>query len=212
MPLDHTDVLDKTLVLSLNASWMPIGVLSVRKAIVALCSEASGEKAAMALDIEMAVDENGNEVLVYANPVDWATWLTLPVRPHDLYVQAARQQVRVPTVIVSVHFNKVPLRRPRWSTGNVHARDGYVCAYTGEKLTRSTATVDHIVPRSRGGRDDWLNTTSCHRRINTLKADRTPEEAGLKLLRKPTAPPSLPVSATITEPRHSTWLPFLPNA
>lgn len=199
-----SDLLNQNLVLSLNKSWQAIGVRSVRDAVVFLCSESHGEPPGFALDIEV---ENGE--LVFANPVVWSDWVNLPIRVGDLYINTAHSQVRCPTIVIARHFDKLPFRRPRWSNSAVHERDKMICGYTGEKLTRATATVDHILPRSRGGKDEWGNTITCRRDINTLKSDKTPEEAGLKLLRKPVAPPSLPVSASITEIRHPHWAFFL---
>lgn len=196
--------------LQLNRSWVVIGTRSIRDAITCLCSESKGETPALALDIEMATDESGNRVMVRCEPVNWETWITLPVREEDLYIcVSGGRKIRAPLIIVARHYDRVPLRRPRLSVGNIHARDGYSCAYTGKKLSRADATVDHIQPRSRGGKDTWENLTTCDRRINTMKADRTPEEAGLRLLRQPKAPPSMPVSVSITEIKHPSWEPFL---
>lgn len=201
----HTmpSVLDQP-VLMLNSLWQPCMERTVRESVVFLASESGGEPPGFALDIEMQDGE-----LIYANPVEWSEWVLLRVRPQDSAIRTAHGAIRAPTVIVAKRFSKMPMRRIRWSTGNVHKRDGFICSYTGEKLTKSTMTVDHILPRSRGGTDSWLNTTSCHKKINGMKGDRTPEEAGLTLLRKPTVPAPLPASVTIREARHETWKPFL---
>ena len=70
---------------------------------------------------------------------------------------------------------------PAWSRGGVMLRDGRRCAYCGGHAT----TVDHVLPRSRGGRDAWENLVACCVRCNNSKGDRTPEEAGFKLARRP---------------------------
>lgn len=213
---DHLNVLDKTIVLKLNRSWSPIDQMSVRQAVVFLNSESGGERPGYALDLTTAVDENGEHQIVEARPVTWEEWVKLPVREGDLWIGVGRSadnpkgRIRVPLVVICANFDRVPQRTTRWSTGNVHRRDGYVCAYTGEKLSHATATIDHIRPRSRGGRDTWENTVSCHRRVNTFKADRTPEEAGLVLRRKPTAPSAVPPIVHLREdPKHPVWKPFL---
>lgn len=203
------DILDKSIVLSLNRHWSPIGVVSVRQAITSLCSESDGSKAALALDIEMGVDENGRLVLVYANPTKWDDWLALPIRENDLYIQAAKQRVRAPTVIVSARYDKVLMKRPRLSPGTIWERDGGVCQYTGRKVTRSSGNIDHVIPRDRGGRDEWTNLVLASKDVNSAKGNRLNHEVGLKLIRQPKAPPALPVSATIKEAKHCTWTPFL---
>ena len=71
---------------------------------------------------------------------------------------------------------------------NIWKRDNYTCAYTGEKLTKETVSVDHIIPQSRGGKNTWENLITASKKINVFKDDRTPKEAGLKLLWKPEKP------------------------
>src|SRR4051812_31500071 len=73
---------------------------------------------------------------------------------------------------------------PAWSRAGPLARDRHRCAYCG----RRGDTVDHVVPRSRGGRDTWLNTVSACSRCNNRKRDRTPEEAGMAMLYAPRVP------------------------
>ena len=187
------NLLDKQICLKLNALWQPVGLVTIRSAVTFLCSESHGEKPGYVIDFETEVDENGEHVLTYANPVSFEEWLKLPVREQDLSINTSSGPIRLPLVVICARFSKVPKHTTRWSTGNVHLRDNYTCIYTGEKLTRSTASVDHIIPRSRGGRDEWTNTASCHKKINTIKADKTPEEAGLVPRWKPVAPKSTPI-------------------
>ncbi|MEV0606649.1 HNH endonuclease [Polymorphospora rubra] len=73
---------------------------------------------------------------------------------------------------------------PAWSRAGVLVRDGRCCAYCGGPAS----TVDHLLPRSRGGRDTWLNTVAACGPCNNRKADRTPGEAGMRLRRTPAAP------------------------
>lgn len=206
---NHVNVLDKQIVTKLNKRWCAVDFVTVREAVVFLASEADGAHPGFAMDYATATDENGEHTLVYANPVPWETWITLPVREGDLSINTGRGQIRAPLVVVCANYDKVPTKTTRWSTGNVHRRDGYVCAYTGRKLSHAEATVDHIIPRSRGGRDEWTNTVSCDRKVNTAKGSKTPEEAGLKLRVKPKAPPTMPVVITKGDARHASQTPFL---
>ena len=73
---------------------------------------------------------------------------------------------------------------PRWSRPGVLARDGRVCGYCGQEAS----TIDHIRPRSRGGRNTWVNTVAACGGCNQRKGDRTPTEAGMQLRIKPTSP------------------------
>jgi 5-methylcytosine-specific restriction endonuclease McrA len=73
-------------------------------------------------------------------------------------------------------------------------RDGGVCQYTGKKLSTSEGNIDHIVPKSRGGKTSWTNCVLSHRTVNAKKGNRTPEEAGLKLIKQPSVPKQLPIT------------------
>lgn len=129
--------------------------------------------------------------------MQWDEWITLPVREGDQAVRTARGAIRVPTVIVVVNFAKVPKKSPKLSAKNIRERDGNRCLYTGRVLHPNEGSLDHVVPRSRGGRDTWENLVWSAKEVNQHKADRLSHEAGLRLLSIPRAPKELPVSALI---------------
>lgn len=198
-------ILDKQIVLSLNRSWQPIGTMTVRKAIVAMAGGIDGQHPALGMDIELADDET----LQTATPVKWDDWLKLLVRDQDLSIMTPHGPIRAPTVIICHNYNKVPMKMPRLSPANIWHRDGGVCQYTGRKLTRAEGNLDHVIPRSLGGKDTWENLVLSHKEINSKKGNRTNKEAGLSLIRKPAAPPATPVSFSIREAKHRHWRPFL---
>jgi len=132
-----SDVLNKAVVLVLNRNWQAI---HVRTPADAFCQMATG--AATALEIE------GEE---YIRPVTWAEWITLPVREQDQAVRTARGAIRVPTVIVALNFARVPKKRPKLCAKNIRERDGNRCQYTGRELHPDEGSLDHVLPRSRGG-------------------------------------------------------------
>ena len=115
-------------------------------------------------------------------PVTWEEWITLPIREQDEAVHTVRGQIRVPTVIVAVNYAKVPKKRPKLCAKNIRERDGNRCQYTGRVLRPDEGSLDHVVPRSRGGKDAWENLVWSAKEVNQRKADRLPHEAGLKLL------------------------------
>ena len=108
-----------------------------------------------------------------------------------------RGAVRVPTVIVAANYSNIPLCRPRFGARGIWERDGGVCQYTGRRLDPGEGNIDHVVPRSRGGASSWENCVLSHREVNERKADRLPQEAGLRLQRKPVAPRALPATFLI---------------
>ena len=136
----------------------------------------------------------------YIRPVTWEEWITLPVRDQDEAVHTVRGQIRVPTVIVAVNYAKVPKKHPKLCARAIRERDRNRCQYTGRVLRPDEGSLDHVVPRSRGGRDSWENLVWASKEVNQRKADRLPHEAGLKLLSHPRAPKEMPVSALIRNP------------
>ena len=119
------------------------------------------------------------------------------VREGDHGLRTARGAIRVPIVIVAMNFAKVTKKRPKLSANNIRERDGNRCQYTGRLLHPTEGSLDHVVPRSRGGVDTWENLVWSAKEVNQRKADRLPHEAGLKLLSVPRAPKELPVTALI---------------
>ncbi|ATW47831.1 HNH endonuclease [Streptomyces xantholiticus] len=102
-----------------------------------------------------------------------------------LRVRAAAVDLPVPRVIRLCRYVRVPFRRQApWSRRGVLVRDQHRCAYCGRRAT----TVDHVVPKSHGGADSWLNTVASCAEDNHRKADRTPEQAGMPLLHEPFVP------------------------
>ncbi len=93
----------------------------------------------------------------------------------------------VPRAVRLIHYVVTRWRYgagPGWSRAGVLVRDGHRCAYCGA----SAATIDHVLPRSRGGRNTWVNTVAACGACNNRKRDRTPAEAGMTLRLKPSAP------------------------
>jgi 5-methylcytosine-specific restriction endonuclease McrA len=174
--MDH---LRKETVLILNRNWQAIHVKSPLEAMTMMYSDS-----ATALDIR------GEDYMV---PLKWQDWIKLPIENEkDDFIQTVRGNIKIPKVLVLCNYNQVPRKRPKFSPKAVWDRDQGTCQYTGRKLTPQEANIDHIIPRSRGGKTDWNNCVLTHKEINSKKADRTPEEAGLKLIRKPQDPKELP--------------------
>jgi 5-methylcytosine-specific restriction endonuclease McrA len=183
-----SDILNKNIVLVLNRNWQAI---NIRTPADAFCQMATNT--ATALDIELDDDASAEAL----RPVKWDEWITLPVRDGDNAVRTAHSVIRVPTVIVAVNFAKVPKKRPKLCARTIRERDGNRCQYTGRLLAPDEGNLDHVLPRSRGGRDTWENLVWAAKEVNQRKADRLPHEAGLKLLTVPRAPKELPVTAMI---------------
>src|SRR5437773_5579380 len=183
-----SDILNKTIVLVLNRNWQAINVRTPQEAFCMMATNV-----ATGLEIERG-DGARAEAL---RPVSWEEWITLPIRDQDEAVHTVRGQIRVPTVIVAVDYAKVPKKRPKLCARAIRERDRNRCQYTGRVLRPDEGSLDHVVPRSRGGRDAWENLVWSAKEVNQRKADRLPHEAGLKLLCTPRAPKELPAMAFI---------------
>lgn len=191
-----SDVLNKATVLVLNRNWQAINVKTPQEVFGMMATDT-----ATALDI----CEDGG-----MRPVKWSEWLTLPLRESDNVVRTVRGAIRVPTVIVLSNFAKVPKKRPKFGAKGIWERDGGICQYTGRKLAPGEGNIDHVVPRSRGGKTTWENCVLAHKEVNSRKGSRLPDEAGLKLLKKPGVPREIPVTALIrNHHRVKDWEIFL---
>src|ERR1700745_3291699 len=137
-------------VLVLNATYEPINVTAVRRAMVLLL-----KGVAQAEEL------------------------------HSAGGQSAANTHRVPSVIRLLAYRHIPQQSRALSRKNILLRDRNTCQFCGSLFPSSELTLDHVVPRSRGGRSYWENLAAGCYRCNNTKGDRTPEEAGLKLARKP---------------------------
>ena len=178
-----SNILTKATVLVLNRNWQAINVRTPQEAF---CM--------MATNVATALEIEGED---HMRPVSWEEWITLSIREQDEAVHTVRGLIRVPTVIVAVNYAKVPKKRPKLCARTIRERDGNRCQYTGRVLRPDEGSLDHVVPRSRGGKDAWENLVWSAKEVNQKKADRLPHEAGLKLLSVPRAPKERLVSAMI---------------
>lgn len=176
MSRPHSNPLDAP-VLVLDKQYHPVKIITAKEAVCILCS-----------DIEKALVLDSTYTTYSLE--DWMEYSKL-VKQDDLPVlHSAKVNFIVPEVIVLPNYLRKPQhgKKLRYSRTSIFKRDNYQCQYCGEVKPRSELTVDHIVPKSRGGKSTWLNIVSACRPCNWEKADRTPEEAGMKLLSVPKIP------------------------
>lgn len=195
------------LILKLNKNYFPIGTCTYETAIINIWSHS-----AYPIDITYAQDSSGAydfSSVEYLQVVqDWDEWCKLPIRDCDDYVQTVRGHIRLPSVVICSKYGNIKYKNVQFPTKrNIWKRDNYTCGYTGAKLSREDLSVDHIMPKSRGGKDEWSNLITCCKRLNSVKSDKTPSEAGLKLLWHPDKPTNGLVFDTV----RSEWDIFLNN-
>lgn len=165
-----------TRVLILNASYEPLHVCSVKRAVALLMH-----------DVAERVEDS------------------------DKVLRSPSQVFPVPSVVRLKRFVKRPPRhRVAFNRKNVFRRDDHMCQYC--LLKTHDLTLDHVVPRSRGGATSWENVVACCRRCNAKKRDRTPEEAAMGLRRRPYAPRFMFSSAYGVLPNiDKIWEKYLPR-
>jgi 5-methylcytosine-specific restriction endonuclease McrA len=113
------------------------------------------------------------------------------VHPKDRRLRAPSFVMRMPSVIRMLYYIKRPMQRVALTKKNVLLRDDYICQYCGSREER-LMTVDHVVPKSKGGPSTWENLVCACGRCNNRKNNRTPEHANMLLKRRPRAPRSIP--------------------
>ena len=106
---------------------------------------------------------------------------------NGLHLHAARMAMRVPSVIRLLEYRRIPHQTRALSRKNILLRDRNCCQYCGTVLSANELTLDHVIPRSRGGNSSWENLVACCHGCNRKKGNRLPIEAGMKLMREPRA-------------------------
>ena len=159
-------------VLVLNKSYTAVHINSVREAIIKIC-----------LGVADAIDTNDH------SRYEWDTWRDInPTGNGQKFIQTSHDFILAPKIIILKDYNKIPVFEVKLTRRNVFIRDNFRCQYSGRKLRINEATLDHIVPESRGGKSDWNNLVTCDRAINSKKGHKTLAEAGLKLINYPKKP------------------------
>ena len=124
------------------------------------------------------------------------------------YIHTVSRMFERPEVIRLVYMVRKPLHRRKLSRREVFQRDGYSCQYCGQR--NSQMTLDHVVPRCKGGQHTWDNVVTACQRCNHRKAGSTPREAGMKLRVKPREPRPNPYAGFSADRVDPAWLPFMP--
>jgi len=132
------------------------------------------------------------------------------VATDSMVLHSEKRTMHAPSVLRLSYFVKRPLPELRVSRRSLLARDNYTCQYCGRRDL--PLTLDHITPKVRGGQSDWTNLVCCCTRCNNLKGQRTPEEAGLRLLSPPRRPRYVPYVSYpkfVAACRNRTWWEYL---
>jgi 5-methylcytosine-specific restriction endonuclease McrA len=180
-----------THVLVLNRYYQPVHVTSVKRGFALLYQ-----------GVAKAID---NQYRLY----EFADWAALTASEHDSICTVSRK-IRVPRVLVLSAYEHLPKGKVRFSRLNIYARDRDTCQYCGRQLPRSELNLDHVLPRSQGGKTTWENVVCSCVECNLRKGGRTPEQSGMRLLNKPVRPRWTPFfRGALKRVTYREWLPFL---
>lgn len=198
--IKHTGTLPGCRVLILNRNWQAVNVVGLRRAFSLLWQ-----------DHARVINTRSGDFA----PLDAADWMRYSEEtgPHgdDEVVHTVRLRILLPKVLLLRSFDRLPLSEIKFNRENIFIRDNYTCQYTGKRCRAADLTLDHVIPRERGGRTSWENIVTCRRDINSMKANQLPHEAGLKLIRKPGKPKLRPFSAIVAKTQiDRDWHHFLP--
>jgi len=180
-------------VLVLNRYFVPVTITSVRRAFVMLYG-----------GIAKAVDGE-------YNTFDFESWTQISeFKEQDDVIRTVSAIIKTPRVIILVRYEGVIRKEAKFNRLNIFRRDGGACQYCYKQFSRSELTIDHVVPRSHGGRSVWDNVVCCCIDCNRKKGGRTPVQARMKLRTKPKKPHWDPFSNIyIKAVRYKEWEPFL---
>jgi hypothetical protein len=191
-------------VLVLNKHYMAIRVIGAKRAFSLLCRNLA----------EVVSLEQGS----YAN-YDFHSWCEVSrfrrqFEP-DAYdwVSTVNLYVAVPRIIRLLFYDRLPRTEVKFNRRNIFARDKNHCQYCGKRFPSSELSLDHVIPRSTGGKATWGNIVCACTQCNARKGGRTPKEAGMTLIQTPAKPRHSPLlHIHLGHQRYHSWKQFLDHA
>lgn len=188
-------------VLLLNRFYMALRVISARRAMTLMYQ-----------DMAEVVSVEDGQYLSY----DFDDWLEVSAAraefepdAHD-WIRTVRFQIAVPRVVRLLVYEKLPRVTVKLNRRNLFARDHNSCQYCGRHFSTADLSIDHIVPRSQGGKTTWDNVVCACMRCNVKKGGRTPAQASMRLITRPVRPRRSPVlTVKLSDARYASWKQFL---
>lgn len=179
-------------VLVLNKAWQPVTFHTVQVAIVAVTRD------------QASILHPGTYALL-----SFDEWIESGF-VSDRVIRTPSLEIPAPEITILAEYGERPPRGVSFSKPNLSRRDGYSCQYCGERLPERQLQVEHVVPRSRGGATSWENCVAACGECNQIKADKTPQEAGMRLRSQPMRPTWTPsLRLPHGTPLLASWVPFL---
>lgn len=191
-------------VLVLNQNYLAIRVVNVRRAFSLLFKE-----------LAEVVHIDSGKYTSY----DFSEWCELSELAREFepdahdWISTVRFDIAVPRIIRLAFYDRLPRQQVKFNRRNLYARDGNRCQYCGKKYSTTELSLDHVLPRSMGGKTSWENIVCACLKCNIRKGGRTPEMAGMHLITAPKKPKRNPViTVKLSDDRYASWKAFLDNA
>ena len=181
--------------LVLNRHWTPIRVCTVKKALGLVFK-----------GIARVILPETYECF------DFKSWADLHVDSNEPHIRTICNAIRIPEVILLVSCDYTDTPRVVFSRRNLFRRDKNTCQYCGRRLPSDQLSIDHVVPRARGGKSSWTNCVVACFSCNVKKGNMLLKEAGMKLLRQPREPAWRPSFAAPLFKRRASWQNFVSEA
>lgn len=184
-------------VLVLNRLWQAVNVCSVRRAL-SLLFEGHAQ-------VVMGMSDGSFQTFNFNEWTDFSQQ-----EPEAESIHTVSFRMRIPKVILLLFFDRLPKKEVKFTRHNIFERDQNTCQYCGRTFDRKDLNLDHVIPRDRGGPTTWENIVCSCIMCNTRKANRTPQEAGMHLVRKPKRPKWRPfIQVNLGLNCHDSWKHFL---
>jgi hypothetical protein len=198
-----TGVLDMS-VLVLNRFYVAIHIVSVRRAFTMLAKEMA----------EVVSIEDGQWCSYNFESWQEVSEFRRAIKePDQDWIKTFRLEIQVPRIVRLLGYDRMPRSTVKFNRRNLFARDENKCQYCGHKFPTSELSIDHVKPRSQGGPTTWDNVVCACVACNVKKGGRTPEQAHMKLVKKPVKPKTSPlVSVKLGSAKYQSWKAFLDNA
>lgn len=184
-------------VLVLNRLWQAVNVCTARRALTLLFQGQA----------QVVLDNVDGSFQTYT----FSAWHDLSQQsPHPESIATISFRIRVPRVILLLAYDRLPKKEVKFTRHNIFERDKNTCQYCGHVFERKDLNLDHVVPRDRGGPTTWENIVCSCIGCNTRKANRTPQESGMHLIKKPKRPKWRPfVQINFSLNQHDSWKHFI---
>lgn len=183
--------------LVLNKNWVAVTVTTSFGALISMCRERS-----------RAMCPSSYELFCIESWMERSKITATDLTPEQV-VYTTRQIIEKPEIIILKEYGGIPFKQVNFTRRNLYKRDSYTCQYCMEGFAPGELTIDHVVPRSRGGTNSWTNCVTSCKDCNYKKSDRTPQESGMLLSKKPKMPKWTPIAGMLPARRPKSWDKFL---